>query len=186
MPTLLLHNVGVDIALWTLGMLILAGRLGRRWWLGVLNPMVIAILLALLLKFTGGWASLKDHAMPAIKLVSLLADCAIPLSLLLSGATIADVWREADFREGWGVLWSSAVLRLGLIPAIFVGLTLLIPLDLPLKHVIAIQAAMPAAVFPIILARHYGGDPPTAVRDARVAHYAHVRKWATQALRLQA
>jgi predicted permease len=23
---------------------------------------------------------------------------------------------------------------------------------------------MPAAVFPIIMARHYGGDPPTALR----------------------
>ena len=27
-----------------------------------------------------------------------------------------------------------------------------------------LQAAMPAAVFPIILARHYQGDPPTALR----------------------
>jgi predicted permease len=27
-----------------------------------------------------------------------------------------------------------------------------------------LQAAMPSAVFPILLARHYGGDPPTAMR----------------------
>jgi malate permease and related proteins len=33
-----------------------------------------------------------------------------------------------------------------------------------LRRVLYIQAAMPSAVFPIILARHYGGDPATAVR----------------------
>ena len=27
-----------------------------------------------------------------------------------------------------------------------------------------LEAAMPAAVFPIVMAKHYGGDPATAVR----------------------
>jgi malate permease and related proteins len=30
--------------------------------------------------------------------------------------------------------------------------------------VLVLQSAMPAAVFPIIMARHYGGDPATALR----------------------
>jgi hypothetical protein len=30
--------------------------------------------------------------------------------------------------------------------------------------VIVIQAAMTSAVFPIVMSRHYGGDPATAVR----------------------
>jgi predicted permease len=33
-----------------------------------------------------------------------------------------------------------------------------------LRQVIMVQAAMPAAVVPVILARHYGGDPATALR----------------------
>jgi predicted permease len=33
-----------------------------------------------------------------------------------------------------------------------------------LKQVILLQAAMPAAVFPIIMSRHYGGDPGLALR----------------------
>jgi predicted permease len=32
------------------------------------------------------------------------------------------------------------------------------------RHVIAIQAAMPAAVFPMIIARRYGGHEATALR----------------------
>jgi hypothetical protein len=30
--------------------------------------------------------------------------------------------------------------------------------------VIVLEAAMPAAVFPIVMARHYAGDPATAMR----------------------
>jgi hypothetical protein len=30
--------------------------------------------------------------------------------------------------------------------------------------VIVLEAAMPAAVFPIVMARHYGGDAATALR----------------------
>jgi predicted permease len=33
-----------------------------------------------------------------------------------------------------------------------------------LKRVLVVQAAMPAAVFPIVLARHYGGQPLVAVQ----------------------
>jgi predicted permease len=33
-----------------------------------------------------------------------------------------------------------------------------------LKRVLVIQAAMPSGVFPIVLARHYGGQPLTAVQ----------------------
>jgi predicted permease len=39
-----------------------------------------------------------------------------------------------------------------------------LPCSLELKRVLVVQAAMPAAVFPIVLARHYGGQPLTAVQ----------------------
>jgi predicted permease len=37
-------------------------------------------------------------------------------------------------------------------------------LSLELKQVILIQAAMPAGILPIVLARHYGGDASVAVK----------------------
>jgi predicted permease len=33
-----------------------------------------------------------------------------------------------------------------------------------LKRVIVIEAAMPAGILPIVIARHYGGQPLTAVQ----------------------
>jgi predicted permease len=50
------------------------------------------------------------------------------------------------------------------LPVLFLVLARYLPCSLELKRVITIQAAMPAAVFPIIIAKHYGGDPATALR----------------------
>jgi predicted permease len=94
------------------------------------------------------------------------------MSLILSGATIADVWKQANFRDGWGVIGSGILLRLGVLPVLFLTIVAIGPFDLALDRVIAIQAAMPAAVFPIILAKHYGGDAPTAVRIVLTTHLA--------------
>ena len=40
----------------------------------------------------------------------------------------------------------------------------LLPLTVELKRVLVVQAAMPSAVFTIVVARHYGGHAPTAVQ----------------------
>jgi len=37
-------------------------------------------------------------------------------------------------------------------------------LTVELKRVLVVQAAMPSAVFTIVVARHYGGHAPTAVQ----------------------
>jgi len=171
LPTLLLHNVGVEVAMWTLGILILAGKLTKRWWAGILNPVVLTIMAAITLKLTGAWQLFDANARPVVSLIDSIGQCAIPLSLLLSGATISDVWREASFKEGWGVLGSSTLIRLGVLPAMFLGVAMIFPFSAPLENVIAIQAAMPAAVFPILLAKHYGGDTPTAVRVVLITHF---------------
>lgn len=170
LPTLLLHNVGVDVAMWTLGLLILSGKMGKRGWLGILNPVMIAIVLSIVLRFGGLWESLTIHASPVIRVVEMIGQCAIPLSLLLSGATIADVWRDANFREGWGVIGSGLLIRLGVLPLLFLGMVWGVAFETALERVIVVQASMPAAIFPIILARHYGGDAPTAVRIVLTTH----------------
>ncbi len=170
MPTLMLFNVGVETALWTVGLSIIAHGLGRKWWVGLFNPVVLSIVAAIMIKLLitplitahpipHQW----DVIGPVVRIVDLLANCAIPLSLLLTGATIADVWRDTDLSEGWGTTTLACVLRLGVLPALFFAFAWLMP-DASLHRVIIIQAAMPAAIFPIVLARHYGGDAPTAVR----------------------
>ena len=44
------------------------------------------------------------------------------------------------------------------------GLAKVLPISLELKRVMMVEAAMPAGVIPILIARHYGGKPLTAVQ----------------------
>jgi hypothetical protein len=55
-------------------------------------------------------------------------------------------------------------LRQGILPVAFLLLAKFLPCTLELKRVIVVQAAMPAGIFPIVLAKHYGGRPLTAVQ----------------------
>jgi hypothetical protein len=43
-------------------------------------------------------------------------------------------------------------------------MTMLLPASDELKRVVAVEAAMPSAVFSILMARHYAGDAGTALR----------------------
>jgi predicted permease len=58
----------------------------------------------------------------------------------------------------------SCVIRLLVLPLVFLAAARWIPYSLELKRIAVVQAAMPAGVFPIVIARHYGGDPGTALR----------------------
>jgi predicted permease len=58
----------------------------------------------------------------------------------------------------------SCALRLGLIPLGMLGLAVVLPIPAELKGVLVVQAAMPAGILPIVIARHYGGRPVTAVQ----------------------
>ena len=163
--TLFVHNVGTEAALWSVGLLVLSGKLGKGWWRPVLNPPLGAITLALLLNATGGYAYIPTFLTQAI---ALIGQTAIPTGLLLTGATMADAAGAAKLHRGGGPMVLAAVLRLGLLPILFLTLAGLLPPALgmtpDLRRVVAIQAAMPCAVFPVVLTRHYGGDVPTAVR----------------------
>ena len=165
LATLFVHNVGVDAAMWSVGLLILAGHLGKGWWRPVLNPPLGAIALALLLNATGGYAYIPTFLTQAI---ALIGQTAIPTGLLLTGATMADAAGAAKLHRGGGPMLAAALLRLGLLPILFLALASVLPPALgmtpDLRRVVAIQAAMPCAVFPVVLTRHYGGDVPTAVR----------------------
>lgn len=159
--TLIVHNVGVEIALWTLGLLIISGHLGRDWWKHVLNPPVIAIGTALFLKFVG-----VRHYVPGFVIEAShdLGVCGIPLGLILSGATIYDLFRQASWLKHWRSFATATLIRVVLLPAVFLLMAKYLPLREELKIVILLQAAMPAATFPIVMTRLYGGDTPTAFR----------------------
>lgn len=55
-------------------------------------------------------------------------------------------------------------MRQSVLPIGFLLVAKYLPASGELKRVIVLGAAMPAAVFPIVMARHYSGDPATAMR----------------------
>ena len=158
---LFVHNLGVEIALWTAGLLLISGHLGRQWYRHLLNGPTLAIAAAIFLNFSHLHAYVPSFL---TQIFHLLGPAAIPLALLLVGATVADELHGAQVAQGLPTMTLAVVLRILLLPILFLLLAWLLPASLELKRVIALQAAMPAAVFPIILARHYGGHPQTAIR----------------------
>jgi len=158
---LFVFMLGVEAALWTLGVMVLTGQGVGRNWRQALNAPLLALLGALALNALGGQALVPD---PARTGLHWLGQCAIPIALILIGAVIADHAREFHSASGWRVMGAAVLLRNGLLPVVFLGLASLVPASPELRRVLVLEAAMPAAVFPIIMARHYGGDPPTALR----------------------
>ena len=151
-------TLGVELACWTAGVGLLTG-LDKAPWRLALNAPVLTILISLLLNFTGLHAYVPQVAHNTF---SMLGACAVPLAVLLIGASIADLWGQGAMQ--WKVAILSPVLRLGIIPVAFLLAAYHLPISLELKRVIVVQAAMPSAVFNIMIARLYGGHAPTAVQ----------------------
>ena len=99
-----------------------------------------------------------------------LGEAAVPMLLLLVGATIADQLRvrapDGSRGDAAKVIAWSCLLRLGLLPMAFLAVAALVPASPELRSVIVVQAAMPSAVFPVLLAKHYGGHPGPGFPEA--------------------
>lgn len=158
---LFVYNVGFEVTMWTAGVLVVGGGLGAGWWRKVLNPPLLAVLAALALNAAGA-APLVPAFVKTI--LQMLGDCAIPVALLTVGATAADHLHPGTWARGRRLTAAACLLRLGLLPAAFVAAAAWLPLSLELRRVLALQAAMPSAMFTIVLARYFGGHPLTAVR----------------------
>jgi predicted permease len=151
-------TLGVELACWTAGVGLLTG-LGKAPWKLALNPPVMTILFSLLLNFTGlhGYVPKVAH-----NTFTMLGACAVPLAVLIIGASIADIWGQERMR--WSIAVLAPVLRLGIIPVAFIAAAWFLPVTMELKRILIIQGAMPSAVFNIMVAKHYGGHAPTAVQ----------------------
>lgn len=158
---LFVHNVGVEVAFWVFGLMLLAGAGLRTSSRQLLNAPLLTLAVTLLLN---AWIGREPVPGGVLNAAHLLGQCAIPMGMILIGATMADHAGQFRGREGGRVIGLACLLRLGVLPMLFLLLARWLPASLELKRVIVIQAAMPAAVFPIVLVRHYGGDPAAALR----------------------
>ena len=83
------------------------------------------------------------------------------------GAIFADLKPSIRVFTQIKIPLSAILLRLFILPAIIILIALLLPLSTELEKVIIVQAAMPCAVFPIVLAQHFGGSSDQSVLAIR-------------------
>ena len=156
------HNLGVEVAFWLGASLILSSHPDRSGWRRALNPPVGAVLGSVLLNFLHVRAMIPAWFFGAVQ---MLGASAIPLALLLSGAIMSDFLAEArPSRTETVALGGACLLRLGVLPLVFLALARWLPGTIELKQVLIVQSAMPAAMFPVVLCKHYGGDVGLAVQ----------------------
>ncbi|MEM8867777.1 MAG: AEC family transporter [Verrucomicrobiota bacterium] len=159
---LLVHNLGVEIAIWVLGVgFVLSPNDPKTVWKRVFSGPVIAIFVAVPLNFLRAEENSPQFILEAI---NMLGVCAIPLGLILTGATFADLAPGVKVTERLKIPISGCILRILILPIIFLVFAWMLPLPVELKSVICVQAAMPCGVFPIVLATHFDGSPEVALK----------------------
>jgi predicted permease len=158
---LLVHNIGVEAALWTVGVLVLSGLPLSEGWRRLLSPIVITLFVAVAVNLAGWGSALPRWLMD---FVHPLAACAVPLGVLMTGVNLANHLGEPRALFEPRTSLGGIVLRQGFLPIAFIALARWLPCSVELKRVLLVQGAMPSAVFPIIVAEHYGGRPLTAVQ----------------------
>lgn len=165
---LLVYNVGAEITLWTAGVAVLSGRGFRGGWRRIINAPLVALVLALLLNGLGHFLFIPEPLLAAGKVpmtaVHWLGQSSIPVALLMIGALVADYLPELRGGRLFRVVVLSILVRLVALPVLFLLLAKYLPCSVELKRVLVVEGAMSSAMLPVALAKHYGGDPRTALQ----------------------
>jgi predicted permease len=159
---LFVHNLGLEIALWTLGIVLISGSAAGAW-KKLINGPSIALAVGLFFNFSQLHTEIPSVF---ISVISMLGPCAVPVSLILVGATLGGVIQKSPWRSDMRVISATIGLRFLLLPLLYGVTAYLIWFSDELRIVLLIQASMPCAIFPIVLARHYKGHPAIAVQTA--------------------
>jgi predicted permease len=155
---LFLHNLGLEIAFWTVGVSLLRGS-DHRSWKHLLNMPIFTIIISASITLLG-WSAVVPKAF--LETIAMLGEAAIPISLVLVGASLWTVNGETQWRGSWRIPIGACVLRFLMLPGVFLAAAVFLPVSMELKRNLVIQGAMPAGAFVVVLARHYGGHPATA------------------------
>jgi malate permease and related proteins len=160
---LMVYNVGVDLAMWSAGIWIISGGHAsrKRWWQVLLSPPLLAVLMAVAARESGLARVLPQ---PIYQWTGAMGVCAIPMGLILGGAIIVDHLNWQTLIRRPAVTGLAILLRQVLLPTMLLGLASLGWFSRDLTTVLMLQAAMPAATFPIVLTQFYGQDTQTGTR----------------------
>jgi predicted permease len=131
----------------------------------MLNPIVLSILIGLALALLRIDTVVPKLGMDVVMgFLTMLGAASFPLGILMFGVTLSDVMQTPAWYRDWKTPVGGIVLRLLLLPAMMLVIGKWLSPGAEFDRVLAVQAAMPAAVFPLLMARSYGGDENTAAK----------------------
>ena len=164
-------NAGVELAIWSVGLLLITGDLSLRKLHRMLSPPVIALLVALPLNYADAQAWLPG---PFLVLVDALGECSIPMGLILTGVTFHKLFDESrgELLRSPRIPLAGCVIRLLILPSLILLAAITLPLSTEVRQVLYVHSAMPSAVFPVVLARHYGGNGTVALKVSLTTNLA--------------
>ena len=159
---IILFNLGVEVAIWTVGILVLTSSKFDP--IKLFNPPAISVFVALGLKSMGGAEALP---LPIWEVIAMIGQCSIPLGLMVIGAGFFDLFKDYKLSDGLRIELGAVLTRNFLVPALFVLYAAWgwIPHGMEyLKQIFVIQAAMPAGVFALLVVNSYGERSDTGLR----------------------
>jgi len=145
-----LFLIGFNLLMWSIGVSFLTQQRLRQFEFGSLfSPPIVASLLGLLAVFAGLNKFLPRVLIGPLKMVG---NCTLPLALFVVGGNLAQVsLRRINFK-----LVSLVILgKLIILPLIALGFLIKFNLSYLLSLLILLEAAMPPAVSPSVILKHY-------------------------------
>jgi predicted permease len=163
---IILFNLGVEVAIWTVGVLMLtSAKLEFR---KILNPPSISVMLALGLQWMGGKELFPQFAWEAL---SMIGNCSIPMALMIIGASFYDLLKVYSPSPFYRIELGTIITRVLIVPSIFLLYAVygwIPPYYTCLSEVLIVQAAMPAGVFALVVVKNYKQDSQTALRTIMI------------------
>ena len=152
---LFIHNMGCEIFIWSLGVILMCGgvkdlRLGM-----LLRGPLLAVIVSLII----AWIGLGEYVAlpPIMKAAEMVGAVSTPICLIIFGCSLYDLTRNFVWQPR--MLAAGVITRLMIAPALILLLAWVLPVDPLLKRIMVIQSAIPSAVIPVILAKRFGGRP---------------------------
>jgi predicted permease len=153
---LFIHNLGVEIAMWSVGVWVLARKTAGGSWKKLISAPAVSVISSGLLNLLHA-----DQWFPTVmrKSLHMLGQTAIPLAILLTGATMFDQLRRSNEDSPKHKALSMALLaRMAVLPMLILAVAKYVPMHTALRKVLVLQAAMPSAMMPVVICRQQSAD----------------------------
>lgn len=161
---LFVQNLGTELSIWTIVVMTMGGRVNRSVLWRAVNAPTCAIVIAIIINITHIGPHIPKFL---VNTIHLFGGASIPISIFLIGLSLADLFDGKRLLANWKktarIAFWSCLIRLVVLPGLFLWTLLDFPCSLEMKRVIVVHAAMSSAIFPIVLSKHYSGDESTAM-----------------------